>query len=371
MDQLVAEYTNVGPEAGGTNYLTADHLGTPRVITKADATVKSRHDYLPFGEELFEALGVRTLPQGYASDTVRQKFTQYERDAESGLDYARARYYASGGGRFTSPDPFMGSARLGSPQSWNRYSYVLNNPLAYTDPLGLYPVACGTAEDKGQCQQEQDQKNLNPLIVPQTEFIDVVVININLDKASGRYLSEGEAAARSIRNFLNTSLADEFDNNVSGDNDSAMSGILSVASSAASVGQYSTYRPGMYWRGINGVRYASMSGKGPNQYTGPRSLAIEKAAALSRLAKVAGSAGYILSGIQTVQSYRRGDNDAATKHGVDALMGVLATHGGVPGAVAGGTYFVVDLTGGFEPVPGGLPAGELHTNPGLRGKPWW
>jgi len=53
------------------------------------ATV-SRHDYLPFGEELFAGSGGRTTAQGYTNnDVVRQKFTQKERDNETGLTSSR------------------------------------------------------------------------------------------------------------------------------------------------------------------------------------------------------------------------------------------------------------------------------------------
>lgn len=70
---------------------------------------------------------------------MRQKFTGYERDGETGLDYAQARYYASQLGRFTSIDPLLASGAPATPQSWNRYSYAFNNPLFYTDPTGLVP----------------------------------------------------------------------------------------------------------------------------------------------------------------------------------------------------------------------------------------
>mgnify|MGYP002478589962 CR=1 FL=1 len=63
--------------------------------------------------------------------------TSYERDIESDLDYAQARYYGYGHGRFTSPDPLAASANSIHPQSWNRYSYSYNNPLRYTDPSGM------------------------------------------------------------------------------------------------------------------------------------------------------------------------------------------------------------------------------------------
>lgn len=62
--------------------------------------------------------------------------TQKERDNETGLDYFGARYLSSIQGRFTGVDPLLESAVPSLPQSWNRYSYVLNNPLAFTDPTG-------------------------------------------------------------------------------------------------------------------------------------------------------------------------------------------------------------------------------------------
>jgi RHS repeat-associated protein len=127
--------------SGSTDFswLVSDQLGTPRMIfdqTGALANVK-RHDYLPFGEELFAGTAGRTTQVGYVVDSVRQKFTQKERDLETGLDYFLARYYSSTQGRFTSPDPLYASGRPVAPQSWNRYSYVLNKPLSLTDPNGL------------------------------------------------------------------------------------------------------------------------------------------------------------------------------------------------------------------------------------------
>jgi RHS repeat-associated protein len=66
--------------------------------------------------------------------------TGYERDTESSLDFAEARYYNFNHGRFTSPDPALISARTINPQTLNRYVYVLNNPLLYVDPFGLWEL---------------------------------------------------------------------------------------------------------------------------------------------------------------------------------------------------------------------------------------
>ena len=72
------------------------------------------------------------------STTSPSTFTGKERDAESGLDNFEARYYGSSMGRFMSPDPAgLYYANPLNPQSLNLYSYVLNNPLIFTDPHGL------------------------------------------------------------------------------------------------------------------------------------------------------------------------------------------------------------------------------------------
>jgi RHS repeat-associated protein len=120
-------------------WLVTDQLGTPRMIFDQSGSLAniSRHDYLPFGEELFAGVGGRTTAQGYTnSDGLRQHFTQKERDIETGLDYFLARYYSSTQGRFTSPDEPLMDQEEGDPQSWNLYSYVRNNPLRFTDPTG-------------------------------------------------------------------------------------------------------------------------------------------------------------------------------------------------------------------------------------------
>jgi RHS repeat-associated protein len=138
--KLIAEYN--GPATnGGTSYLTTDHLGSTRLVTRSDQSVVSRHDYLPFGEEIALGIGGRTTPLGYGtSDDTRQKFTSKERDNESGLDYFGARYYSSNQARFTSVDPSRNGVELNMPQTWNRYSYSNNNPLLYVDRNGKWPT---------------------------------------------------------------------------------------------------------------------------------------------------------------------------------------------------------------------------------------
>jgi len=105
--KLVAEYsTNIIPvQDAKVGYLTADHLGSPRINTDATGAVIARHDYHPFGEEIFTAQ--RTTGLNYSADSVRKQFTGYERDTETDLDFAEARMYANTYGRFTAVDPHL------------------------------------------------------------------------------------------------------------------------------------------------------------------------------------------------------------------------------------------------------------------------
>jgi hypothetical protein len=50
-------------------------------------------------------------------------------------------------GRFMSPDPFLNSGYPNDPQTWNRYTYALNNPVKIVDPNGLYNLSAGCLQD--------------------------------------------------------------------------------------------------------------------------------------------------------------------------------------------------------------------------------
>jgi RHS repeat-associated protein len=157
---LAAEYGTGNPE-DGTQYLTADHLGSTRLVTNAAGGVVHRYDYLPFGEGI--AAGVNGRSSLYSTSTfdgLTVKFTGKERDAETGLDYFGARYFSGAQGRFTTPDwsakpepiPY---ADLRDPQSLNLYAYVRNNPLSRTDPTGHYLDKCASGDK--QCEKGIDR----------------------------------------------------------------------------------------------------------------------------------------------------------------------------------------------------------------------
>ncbi|MBK7706082.1 MAG: hypothetical protein IPJ30_09945 [Acidobacteria bacterium] len=150
--KLVAEYSNTQVPVPNrtTRYLTEDHLGTPRVITDSEGNVTSRRDFLPFGEEITPDIGARSSIAAYqpTTDNVKQKFTGYQKDEETGLDFAEARMYENRHGRFTAVDPLLASGKSANPQTFNRYIYCVNAPLSCTDPTGLDGTWYRKTEDK-------------------------------------------------------------------------------------------------------------------------------------------------------------------------------------------------------------------------------
>ncbi len=126
--KMVAEYSTQIEQSPKINYVTHDYLGSPRILTDQFGLVVSSRDFMPYGEEI-----TRT---SYGQDSVREKFATYERDEETDLYFAQARIYPDTLGRFSSVDPVFESMEMAMPQSMNRYTYVLNNPLFFVDPNG-------------------------------------------------------------------------------------------------------------------------------------------------------------------------------------------------------------------------------------------
>ncbi len=98
--QLVAEYSTQQATTPQVSFLTQDHLGSPRIITDNTGKVIARKDFNAFGDETNSTQ--RTTALGYKPEEIRQDYTGYQKDDESGLEFAQARYYNNKHGRFTS-----------------------------------------------------------------------------------------------------------------------------------------------------------------------------------------------------------------------------------------------------------------------------
>ncbi|MBK8151287.1 MAG: RHS repeat-associated core domain-containing protein [Acidobacteria bacterium] len=113
-----------------------------RLVTDKSGNVVSRRDFKPFGEDLAADQTFRKTTDKYSTatqDKVRQRFTGYLKDIETGLDFAEARMYENRHGRFTAVDPLLASGKSANPQTFNRFAYVGNRPTKLIDPSGLCP----------------------------------------------------------------------------------------------------------------------------------------------------------------------------------------------------------------------------------------
>jgi len=117
--------------SGGAHvqWFVTDHLGTTRMIIDQPGSVANikRHDYLPFGEELWADTSGCTSLMGYvATDGVIQKFTSKERDVETSLGLFLARYYISSQESLAVLIIYL---ELLYPRTWNRYAYARISPF--------------------------------------------------------------------------------------------------------------------------------------------------------------------------------------------------------------------------------------------------
>jgi RHS repeat-associated protein len=135
--RMVAIVTG-GGATPGTRYVHTDNLGSIDVLTDEAGSVAERKS--------FDAFGARRNPKWHsfaapAPSTTTRGFTGHEDEEDLGLVNMKGRIYDPKLGRFLTPDPVVSRPHDG--QSWNPYSYVLNNPLAYTDPSGFDEIVAG------------------------------------------------------------------------------------------------------------------------------------------------------------------------------------------------------------------------------------
>ena len=114
-------------------YLHHDALGSVDTITDKSGAIVDRLSYTPFGDR--RASDWRGF-QSHLSTSINRGFTGHEHLDEVGLVHMNGRIYDPRVGRFLSPDPYVPSPL--STQSYNRYSYALNNPMKFTDPSGFF-----------------------------------------------------------------------------------------------------------------------------------------------------------------------------------------------------------------------------------------
>ena len=115
-----------------TRYLHRDHLGSLSAITDGKGNFVERVSFDPWGQRRDASTWAAAAS---VSSSMDRGFTGHEHLAPFHLIHMGGRVYDPIIGRFSSPDPFVQQAEG---QNLNRYSYVLNNPLSFTDPSGFF-----------------------------------------------------------------------------------------------------------------------------------------------------------------------------------------------------------------------------------------
>ena len=117
-----------------TSFAYTDHPGNVSAWTNASGALVSGSlaRYEPYG-------GYRTKPASTINPDISDRgFTSHRQNNTGGYDmgliYMNARYYLPEVGRFISADTIV--PEPSNPQSFNRYAYVRNNPVNFTDPTG-------------------------------------------------------------------------------------------------------------------------------------------------------------------------------------------------------------------------------------------
>ncbi|HET9268590.1 MAG TPA: RHS repeat-associated core domain-containing protein, partial [Vicinamibacterales bacterium] len=133
-------------------YLATDHLGSTDRILDSAGNVVAAESFGPFGARRKASwAGIPTAAELAAiAATARDGFTGHEQLDNVELIHMNGRVYDPQLGRFISADPYV--MRPYDGQGLNRYSYALNNPLAFTDPSGFDPIPCAQTPE-GHCAQ--------------------------------------------------------------------------------------------------------------------------------------------------------------------------------------------------------------------------
>lgn len=131
----------VAEEDGGTHWAFTDHLGTPTLQTDSIATVFWRAEHEPYGR-VFTLRGLTNqhAPLRLPGQEAEELNVSTDGNGSTERFYNVFRWYRPRWGRYTQGDPV--GIRSGTGPDTNLFSYVLDNPLAYTDPLGLAAEVC-------------------------------------------------------------------------------------------------------------------------------------------------------------------------------------------------------------------------------------
>lgn len=325
-------------------YLHRDHIGS--IVAQSQDNIGSANtiEWLsndPWGARLLGDWNGMGAGKGYLPEATARGFTGHEHLDEVGLIHMNGRVYDPTLGRFLSPDPLVQSPY--NSQSYNRYSYVFNNPLSFTDPSGFeamseITVTAERIEDFDFVEQFYptlgiDLMNLTPMMG--TEFDDSYLQRdyempeLSSGFCGGVYggdgcVQEGDESLGSITSIVSSALTS-----------ADVANTVAMCKSGVCFNQ---------WQGGNGKWYNL--GWGGNQWAGARRFALFN----TRSFKSVGRGLTVFSvGVEMTEfgsAYVKKDSFGMLDSMVDMGAMVPAFVGGLPGFVFSTSYSVTDNTFG-------------------------
>jgi RHS repeat-associated protein len=177
-------------------WMLSDHLGSTSTTANADGTWNSSIRYSAFGE-------IRAS-SGITNSNFR--YTGQLRQAELGLYYYVARWYDPQTAHFTQADSIVPNA--GDAASYDRYTYVRNNPIRFTDPSG-HDVGCaGTEASNCKGMNNVVNRGLGYVINPRVNWILNFTLTNMIGNANSPTIKEIAILNRSVQTLLNGSSID-------------------------------------------------------------------------------------------------------------------------------------------------------------------
>ena len=217
-----------------------DRLGSTTAIVDDNGNVMEARSFDAFGKPRKEDLSDKGVA-AIGSELYKRGFTDHEHLDDSQLIHMNGRAYDYNLGRFLSVDPFI--QEPGNSQSMNPYSYIMNNPLAGTDPSGYLrvcdtfivcspeqhldknynkPIRLYGSSDNGKKSEQGTKSNSeesgSPEDIGTQENLDVFDVEFNYDEETGELLVSFTGGTEEVVSLINNeqTLANETHTSVAG-----------------------------------------------------------------------------------------------------------------------------------------------------------
>lgn len=385
--ELVAIMSRQSSGTNVTHYVLSDHEGSISEITDGSAATTVSESFSAFGTRRNPSTwsGIPTCPDLCTIASIsREGYTGHDAigGVSMGLNHMNGRVQDAITGRFLSPDPTIPNP--GNTQSFNRYSYVLNNPLTMTDASGFSPCelqSCRKSSCNAQCGGDYyyagfasgTESLSDGTAAVDDSFGSIYAPDVFDSDAGLSYSQEVTGSATVGEPFSSNNANSGAAIDSSGTASSAASSGASAQQGPAAQGQYPALDPNYFtvqsagaapsggFSGTDalGAGLATYSALTDSFYS---AVGIESGSFMgvryglpALLSDIPGGIGGAIGVFQTFSAYKNGDYLEASKAGGAAL-------GGIAGAEAGASIGGVLGFGAADPftIPAGAVIGGVY-----------